>query len=96
MVTTVKGVIFAGLNFRVFPSADHFEGLNFEVWACEQSQLVTFTCQTDDCHASEVAEESEGGREKTSVVKLVVFMMLLHQLILFYCSTYGDIVGHGH
>ena len=36
-------------------------------------------CQADECHASEVAEESEGGREKTSagVVKLIVVMMLL-------------------
>ena len=50
--------------------------------------MVTFICQADDRHASEVAEKSEGGRENTSVVKLIVFMMILHQLlVLYYCST---------
>ena len=46
--------------------------------------MVTFTCQADDRHASEVAEESEGGREKTSVVKLIAVVMLLHQLLVLY------------
>ena len=45
--------------------------------------MVTFMCQTDDRHASEVAEESEGGREKTGVVKLIVFMM---QLLVLYLA----------
>ena len=54
--------------------------------------MVTFTCQADDRHASEVAEESEGGREKTSVVKLIVFVMLLGHTknIWFLVPTSGQ------
>ena len=44
--------------------------------------MVTFTCQADDRHASEVAEESEGGREKPSVVKLIVFMTSVTSTVL--------------
>ena len=55
--------------------------------------MFTFTCQTDDCHAYEVAEESEGGRETTSVVKLIVFM---HQLLFFFLKSCADWCQSAH
>ena len=45
--------------------------------------MVIFTCQAGDRYASEVAEESEGGREKTSLVKLIVFMTSVTSSVLY-------------
>ena len=80
--TTVKG------KFSRFFRRRPFRGDKFpRPGAASKSHVVTFTCQADDRHASEVAEETEGRREKTSVVKWIVFIMLLHQLLVRYYST---------
>ena len=61
-----KGGNFRWAKFSRFSVGDHFAGQNFRGLGLRAKSRGYFTCQADARHASEVAEESEGGREKTS------------------------------